>query len=309
MAIKLWRNHTIWLWSLSPVAVAVVLVLLLAEFELIEFHFSIHDMDTFILFTGLLVTVLVSFVLLSRRVMRHIESRSDRSLRSAFAEDRIRFLRRLDHEIKNPLMGIQTALDNLSQEQDSAKRSAIRAAISDQIERLSRLVSDLRRIGDMEHHEIERLPVHTITLLQEALQMLKDDEDAAHRQIDSDITQGLPQIVGDYDLLLLALHNVLINAVKYTHDGDQIRLTARKDDACVQIAVTDTGPGIPPQDLPYVMDELFRSQQVKDIAGSGVGLSLVRRIVERHQGRVSITSQVGKGTTVILCLPHSGPAS
>lgn len=303
MAIRHRDNRAFWLWALSPAATGVLLVLLLAEFQIIEFHFSIHDIDTFILFSGLLMTTLVSFVVVSRAGIRRIEMNNERDLRATFAEEHTRFLRRLDHEIKNPLMGIQTALDNLSQEKDPAKQQAIREAIREQIDRLIRLVADLRRIGDMEQYEIEQLPVDPTLLLRDAFQMLSDAVDTGTRLIDINIPDDLPRIVGDYDLLLLAIHNVLTNAVKYTRPGDSIRLTARMDDACLRIAIHDTGPGIAPEDLPYVMDELYRSAQVKDIPGSGIGLSLVRRIVERHKGRIAINSKAGDGTTVTLCLP------
>ena len=303
MAIRLRSNQTFWLWALSPTVVGLVLVLILAEFQLIEFHFSIHDIDTFILFSGLMATALISFVLLSREGIRRIEVNTERELRVAFAEDRTRFLRRLDHEIKNPLMGIQTALDNLSEEHDPDNRKYIRSAISEQIARLTRLVADLRRIGDMEQHEIERLPVDPAILLNDAFSMLSEEAQIKQRRIHIDMPDDLPHIVGDYDLLLLAIHNILTNAVKYTHDGDSIYLAARQEETCLQIAIRDTGPGIAPDDLPYIMDELYRSARVKGIAGNGIGLALVRRIIERHEGKIMIDSTPGKGTIVILCLP------
>ena len=308
MTLKGDGGRFIWLWALSPAVFGLLIVLLLAEFQLIEFHFSIHDIDTFILFSGLLLTTLITFVLLSREAIRRIQVTTERRLRLAFAEDRTRFLRRLDHEIKNPLMGIQTALDNLSQESDPAQRGIIRSAINEQIDHLARLVADLRRIGDLAQYEIERLPVDTRLLLDESFSMISDYENAAARDLHYDVPDDLPRITGDYDLLLLAIHNILINALKYTRPGDKIRLRARVEDDCFYIAVTDTGPGIQPQDLPYVMDELYRAQQVKDIAGSGIGLSLVRRIVERHQGKVVIDSTPGKGTRVVLCLPFGQAA-
>ncbi len=303
MAINLRDNRMFWLWAISPTTVGLVLVLILAEFQLIEFHFSIHDIDTFILFSGLMATALISFVLLSREGIRLIELNTEKKLRAAFAEDRTRFLRRLDHEIKNPLMGIQTALDNLSGEQDPAKRQIIRTAITEQITRLTRLVAELRRIGDMEHHKIERLVIDPNMLLHDAFLMLSDQDQTKQRRINMDIPDNLPQIVGDYDLLLLALHNILINAVKYTHDGDSIRIDAQPDDDCLHITISDTGPGISPEDLPYIMDELYRSERVKGIAGSGIGLALVKRIIERHDGKIMIDSHLNKGTSVKLCLP------
>ena len=169
--------------------------------------------------------------------------------------------------------------------------------------RLTRLVADLRRIGDMEQHEIERLPVDPTILLNDAFLMLSDQEQTKQRRINIDMPDELPAIVGDYDLLLLAIHNILTNAVKYTNDGDSIRLTARRDENYLQVAISDTGPGIASDDLPYVMDELYRSEQVKGISGSGIGMALVRRIIERHKGKIMINSTLGSGTIVILCLP------
>lgn len=297
-----------WLWALSPLVVGVVLVLLLAEFKLIEFHFSIHDVDTFILFSGLLATTLISFAVLVRSAIRRMQRETESRLRAAFAEDRIRFIRRLDHEIKNPLMGIQTALDNLSQESDVVRRQAIRRSILEQIDRMARLVADLRRIGDIEQNPIERLPVDAVALLHDAFHLAAEDDLAADRKLFLDVPANLPTITGDADLLLLAVHNVLVNALKYTRPGDRIRLAARAEEDCLEVAVNDTGPGIEPDDLPYVTDELYRSPRVKDIAGSGIGLAMVRRIADLHNGRVKLDSISGRGTTVVLSLPLAGHA-
>jgi len=244
-----------WLWALSPTAMGLLIVLLLVEFQLIEFHFSIHDVDTFILFTGLLVTILISSAALSRAGIHRTQVISEQQSQFEFAQDRVRFLRRLDHEIKNPLMGIQTALDNLTQTQNQAEREVIRKAINEQIHRLTRLVADLRRIGDMEHHEIESLPVDTHLLLKDAFWMLEDEDLAHHRKLVLDVPSSLPTITGDYDLLLLAIHNVLNNAIKYTHEHDRITLEAQVTEEHLIITITDSGPGIAPEDLERVLDK------------------------------------------------------
>lgn len=292
-----------WLWAISPTIVGLLIVLLLVEFQLIEFHFSIHDVDTFILFTGLLITILISSAALSRAGIHRIQIISEKQSQFEFAKDQVRFLRRLDHEIKNPLMGIQTALDNLTQTPNPEDREVIRKAINEQINRLTRLVADLRRIGDMEYHEIELLPVNTKMLLHDAFGMLQDEEQANHRELKLALPTALPVITGDYDLLLLALHNILNNAMKYTCDDDTICLQADLTEEHLIITVTDTGPGIAPEDLPYIWDELYRSERVKGIAGSGIGLALVWRIIERHRGRITVDSQLGQGTLVEISLP------
>ncbi len=292
-----------WAWALSPTVMGFFIVLLLVEFKLIEFHFSIHDLDTFILFTGLLITILISSAIVSRTGIHRIQMISEKQSQVTFAEDRARFIRRLDHEIKNPLMGIQTALDNLIDTSDPKQRKVICEAINEQISRLTRLVADLRRIGDMDNHEIEMLPVDTTMLFEDAFGMLKDEELAQMRQLEMNINYTIPALTGDYDLLLLALHNILNNAVKYTHDGDTISLNATTENMYLVITVTDNGPGIASEDLPYIWDELYRSQDVKTISGSGIGLALVWRIIERHHGKVTIDSKVGHGTTVEIWLP------
>lgn len=292
-----------WLWAISPTLIGLLIVVLLAEFQLIEFHFSIHDVDTFILFCGLCITLLISSVLLFREGIRQIKLMSEHQLQIAFANDRVRFLRRLDHEIKNPLMGIKTALDNLEETTDPVQHQAIRIAINEQIDRLTRLVSDLRRIGDMEHHEIEQLPVDMNILLNDVLGMIKDDELANCRNLQFELDNSLHTIIGDYDLLLLAVHNILTNAIKYTNTDDLIQIATRTEAGQFIICITDTGPVISPEDLPYIWDELYRSNQVKNIPGSGIGLALVRKIVERHKGKVTLTSTPQTGTQVELRLP------
>lgn len=293
-----------WVWALSPAVFGLCMVILLAEFSLIEFHFSIHDVDTFIWFLGLLLTIIVSSVLLSREGIRLIQLRTASQYQSKFTEDRVRFLRRLDHEIKNPLMGIKTALDNLADTTDSVGRREIRQGINKEIDRLTRLVADLRKIGDMQHHEIEQLPVNVDLLLDEAFTMASDELQWQDRELQFVKLDFMPPIKGDYDLLLLAIHNVLNNAIKYTRTGDKICLSADCDDTQLIISVRDSGPGICPEDLPHVWEELYRSQHVKDVEGSGIGLAMVRQIIKRHGGNSTIHSTVGMGTTVKLHLPR-----
>lgn len=291
-----------WVWAISPMFIGILLVALLAEFQIIEFHFYIQDLGVFLLFASLFLGLLTLSVVVSHAGIVRLEAISEQYVQTTFADDRARFLRRLDHEIKNPLMGIKTAMDNLAETSDPREREAIRLSINEQIDRLTRLVADLRRIGDMEHYEIECFPVDTRMLLEDAVSMIHDDVVAQDRNLQIDIHKNLPIITGDYDLLLLAVHNVLTNAVKYTKPGDKIRLKTDSDETHFTIYISDTGPGISENDLPYIWDELYRSEQVKDIAGSGIGLALVKRIVERHRGKVGIESTPGEGTTVKIRL-------
>jgi two-component system, OmpR family, sensor kinase len=114
----------------------------------------------------------------------------------------------------------------------------------------------------------------------------------------------LPEVRGDADLLYLALRNVLGNAAKFTQPDEAIQVRAFEDTNHIVVEVADEGSGIPEEELPYVTEELYRGKEARGLPGSGLGLALVRAIVERHGGQVSIRSRVKQGTVVSLRLPR-----
>lgn len=109
--------------------------------------------------------------------------------------------------------------------------------------------------------------------------------------------------MGDWDLLFLALHNLIDNAIKFTQPGDTIELRAFEDNAEVVIEIADTGPGIPDGEVDQVWDDLYRGEGARGIQGSGLGLALVRAIIQRHDGSVDLRSRSGKGTVFTVRLP------
>jgi two-component system OmpR family sensor kinase len=104
-------------------------------------------------------------------------------------------------------------------------------------------------------------------------------------------------------LLLLALHNLIDNALKFTRPGDTIEVRASEDGSAVVIEVADTGPGIPEAELPHVWEELYRGERARGVPGSGLGLALVRAIIDQHRGRIVMRSLVNQGTVITLWLP------
>jgi len=221
-------------------------------------------------------------------------------------DERRRFLRRLDHELKNPLTAIRAGLANLSESpSDEARREAL-SSVETQTLRLSRLSSDLRKLAELEVRLVEHSPVDVPALLQEAFRMAQEQPGAAERHLNLSIPQApwpLPNIQGDADLLLLAVHNLLDNALKFSRPGDTLELRALEDGAEIVIEVADTGPGIPEEEQPHVWEELYRGEAGRGIPGSGLGLALVRAIAERHNGRVTLRSRLGQGTLFSLRLP------
>lgn len=263
------------------------------------------DVGTLLLLAGALLTLLV---LPAAAVGMHGARRQTRDLeaaRAACADDRRRFLRRLDHELKNPLTALRAGLANLSALPAGAARDAARASVEAQVARLSRLVADLRKLAELERRPLERTPVDVGQLLAEAVELAQETPDRAVT-LTLTLPQApwpLPPVPGDRDLLFLACHNLLDNACKFTRPGDAIEVRAFEDGRRVVVEVADTGPGIPEEDLAHVFEELYRGENARGVEGSGLGLALVRAVAGHHGGSVAVRSREGEGTAVTLRLP------
>jgi two-component system OmpR family sensor kinase len=200
-------------------------------------------------------------------------------------------------------------LANLAESLNTEEQQQILASMENQTLRLSRLVTGLRKLAELETLPLELSTVEIAHLLDESLTLVQERPEARNRRItlsSSSVPDALPAVTGDRDLLLLAIHNLLDNALKFTNPGDVISLQAAANEEAVIIHVMDTGQGIPDGEIPLVWEELYRGQRVNGTFGSGIGLALVEAIVKRHGGRVSLTSRVGQGTTVMLTLPLNG---
>jgi signal transduction histidine kinase len=132
-------------------------------------------------------------------------------------------------------------------------------------------------------------------------------ERATKHGINLDVTvdERLGDFIGDERKIKQILLNLLSNAVKFTPEGGRIGINARQADGSVEISVTDTGIGIAPDDQPKIFEE-FRQvggENAKRIEGTGLGLTLAKKFVELHGGRIWVTSEVGKGSTFTFTLP------
>lgn len=224
----------------------------------------------------------------------------------AAAEERRRFLQRLDHELKNPITAILAGLANLSAAEPSPAQGDVITSISTQVQRLRRLVADLRKLSDLETRPLECGPVKMDVLMEEAFGLVQERPSAGERRMVLTIPRApwpLPAVHGDHDLLFLAVYNLLDNALKFSGPGDTVELRAYEDGAYVVVEVADTGPGIPDDDRPHVWEELYRGQTARRVEGSGLGLALVRAIITRHDGKVDLRSREGQGTVFVLRIP------
>src|SRR5512139_3511131 len=231
-----------------------------------------------------------------------------REARWRAAEDRRRFVRRLDHELKNPLTAIRAGLANIAAaDRPEARREALRS-VEAQVLRIGRLTADLRKLAELETRTLEMSPVNLAEVLQQVVALAQEKPEAGDRRLTLTLPQApwpLPPVRGDRDLLLLALHNLIDNALKFTRPGDTIEVRAFEDGSFVVVEVADTGPGIPVEELPHVWEELYRGEKARGVPGSGLGLPLVRAIVDQHRGHIVMRSLVNHGTVITLRLPVS----
>ena len=265
---------------------------------------------------GLLGTgVLAVVVVLRRRAVIAAAAATAAAVQQAAAaatQDRLRFLMRLDHELKNPLTAMRAGLANIEQAGAAAGswaahgRSAALVSVSAQADRITRLVSDLRKLADLETQEIETAPVDLPGLLYEVAEAAAEIPGARERVLRLSVPQApwpLPHVEGDRDLLFIAIQNLISNAVKFSVPGDTVEVRASEDDHWLLLEVADTGTGIPADEIGQVWQELARGRAARSLPGTGIGLALVRVVVTRHGGRVAIRSREGQGTVVSIRLP------
>jgi two-component system OmpR family sensor kinase len=255
---------------------------------------------------GLFFSGCLSLVLaIHRRAQRGMQ-RGIAAQRARAAEERRRFLRRLDHELKNPLTAIRTGLSNLSWLSSPEARQETLDTMHAQVLRLSRLAGDLRKLADLEIRPLESTRVAMGPLLEEVMEQARERSEEGERQLRLTMLEApwpLPTVEGDPDLLFLAVHNLVDNALKFTAPGDTVEVRAFEDSTRLVLEVADTGPGIPQEELPHVWKELYRGQETRGIPGSGLGLALVKAICQRHGGDVSVRSRSGQGTVFTIRLP------
>jgi len=259
-------------------------------------------------FAGLLITLWIqSLAMLDAKREKRARAEIDAAIRDHEAGHR-RFIRRLDHELKNPLTSLQASLENLQAATDDATHQKAEASIERSLERLVRLLRDLRKLSELEESMLEREPVDIPELLEEILEVVRTTPGRDGRVIKLLVTQvpaPPPPVLGDRDLLGLGLYNLLDNALKFTVQNEAVEVRVRDNGRAVVVEVADSGSGIPSEEQGRVFEELYRGENARGVEGSGLGLSFVKRIAELHGGELSLRSQQDSehGTILTVRLP------
>jgi len=208
------------------------------------------------------------------------------------------------HDLRTPLTRFRNVAEHALVSDDPA---AIREGLGRALEEADRVNATLNALIDISEAETGTMrlaaePVDVRAVVEEAVALYADEADEKGISLETKIPSGLT-LTGDRTRLRQVVANLIENAVKYTDGGGRVEIDAAAEDAGIRVRVRDTGIGISESDLPLVWDRLYRADASRSARGLGLGLSLVKAIVEAHGGRVDVSSVPGQGSTFTVLLP------
>ena len=244
---------------------------------------------------------------------------ADRSGTQAAEKMRVDFVANASHELLTPLAAIKgfiETLDDPAAGDDAATRSRFLGIMATETDRMQALVRDLMSLSriEAEKYDPPQTPVDFSDIVMETVDQLRNSQKDRGADILIDVTADLPPVMGDAGQLRQVASNILNNALKYGRAGTPVAvvLGRSRSGAMINFSVTDVGDGIAPEHLPRLTERFYRvdSGRSRLVGGTGLGLSLVKHIVDRHRGHLEIRSTIGKGTTVAVLLPvvPTGPS-
>ena len=213
------------------------------------------------------------------------------------------FISSVSHELRTPLTAIKGWAETLRVGADPVTAEKGMTVIIRESERLSGLVEELLDFSRLQsgRMRLSAARLDILAELDEAVYLFTDRARTEHKDLTYEENTSLSPVYGDRDRLRQVFVNIIDNALKYTESGGSITVSSREEDGFVQVTVSDTGCGIPPEHLPNVKKKFYKANQL--VRGSGIGLAVADEIAAMHGGSLHIESQVGVGTVVTVSLP------
>jgi two-component system sensor histidine kinase BaeS len=211
------------------------------------------------------------------------------------------------HELRTPLATVESYVEALADGvlcADDENWGVIRSETS----RLNRLVDDLQKVSRAQAHQLDldATPISPREIVQDAVKAAQPAYAAKGIELQAQIESQLPDLDADRERIAEVLANLLTNALRHTPPGGTVKVSAGQHDAMIELAVADTGEGIAAEHLDRVFERFYRADPARSRAsgGTGIGLAIVRAIVEAHGGTTTAASQgIGRGTTLTIRLP------
>lgn len=221
---------------------------------------------------------------------------------------RRRLIGDVSHELRTPLTAIKGSMEGLMDGVLPANEETFQQ-IHFEADRLNHLVDDLQELSRIEARadQLDLRPLDVSSLVQTVTKRLAPQAQSKRIALDFDLTPVLPPVLVDEDRAVQILTNLTGNALQYTSEGGRITISAKRISDEIQISVSDTGVGIPPEHLPHIFDRFYRvdkSRSRQAGGGSGIGLTIARALVEANGGRIWAESAgVGDGSAFTFTLP------
>ncbi len=217
----------------------------------------------------------------------------------------------ISHDLRSPLASIQGYLELVllkNEEFTSSQRRYYLEKLFNNAQQLNRLVEELFELSKLEARQVQLNPEPfcLTELVHDVVLSFKPRAETANIRLHCDIAEQLPMVYGDIGMIEKALSRLIDNALTYTPENGEVTITMAKEGAMVSVKVSDTGSGIPEEDLPYVFERFYRVDKSRSRAktiGAGLGLALTKKILELHNMAISVTSARDKGTDFMFYLP------
>lgn len=220
------------------------------------------------------------------------------------------FISNISHEISNPLQSIQTNLDNMANcsPNETGRWRQYHTIIAGEVQRLTRLTENLRLLSHLETSDAPtvREPVNLKGTIEDVIMAQFESAEARGVRLRYVGPDRPARVLGDRDRLRQVLMNLVDNGIKYSKPtGGEVIISVQDERDRLCVHVSDTGIGLAEEDLPRIFEAAYRSPGARSFPhkGSGLGLTIAKRIVEQHGGTIGVQSQLGEGTTFSLDLP------
>ncbi len=221
------------------------------------------------------------------------------------------FLAAVSHELRTPLTSIVGYLELLQEEMEEGKISRTYSRMLDAIDRNSKrlmyLIENILTASRIEsgNLQLSKARTHITPILMRTAETVMPQINSKHIHLKMNLSDGLPDLEIDAGLIEQVILNILSNAIKFTPDGGTISVTASSESKTLAVSISDSGTGIEPDELQKLFTKFYRTSAARDnaVQGTGLGLVIVKAIIEQHGGSVSLSSKVGEGTTFTIHLP------
>jgi len=216
------------------------------------------------------------------------------------------FVANISHELRTPLTSIRLLLEDLlaGAPRDPGESVPLLRKIQVEVEALQQMAQELLDLSQIESGRmpLRLVPASIEQLAAETIERFAAQAERKRQTIEVDVAASL-SVLADVELVGRALGNLLHNAIKFTPDEGRVRLRAYPQAGDAVIEVSDTGPGVPPEDLPRVFERFFRGDRARAGGGTGLGLAIAKHVVEAHGGRIWAENAPGQGAIFRFTLP------